>query len=201
MKQMVELGLPWLRRASVGMLASVALQAAVAAPAPVPAGVHMEGQRLVWQGEMTPKHVQEVTRLLKQENVDGLELRNSPGAGKFARPIFADTYKLLRERKLRTYARGLCASTCASIFLAGKEPTFLASKTAGVPTVLMFHAVNYKGAVGVDLTRTLVADIAAVRGERTRHLLLKVAVDGRVAARPRPGQRPVAPRLRTTSSG
>ena len=135
----------------------------------------MEGRRLVWEGEMTLEHLTAFKRFVETENVDGLELRNSPGAGKFARPIFADVYKLLRDRKLRTYVRGLCASTCAAVFLAGREPTFLASKTPKVPTVLMFHAVRYKGEVDVALTRTLIADIASIRGERARHLLLKVA--------------------------
>lgn len=147
-------------------------------PAP---DIRMEGDRLVWEGEMKREHVDTFKRFMEKEKIDGLELRNSPGASTFARPIFAEVYKVLRDRKLRTYARGLCGSTCASIFLAGREPTFLPSLMPKVPTVLMFHALRYKGALDVELTRTLVADIASVRGERARHLLLKVG-DERLAA-------------------
>lgn len=166
---------------SLGSLgAAHAAEAAAAASQPAPPlmpapDIRLEGSRLVWEGEMKLEHVEAFKRFIEKENVDGLELRNSPGASTFARPIFADVYKVLRDRKLRTYVRGLCASTCAAVFLAGREPTFLASKTPKIPTVLMFHAVRYKGAVDVGLTRTLVADIASIRGERARHLLLKVA--------------------------
>jgi hypothetical protein len=150
--------------------------AARTGPAPMPApDIRMEGNRLVWEGEMQIEQLAAFKRFIEREKVDGLKLRNSPGAGRFARPIFADVYKVLRDRKLRTYVRGICGSTCASVFLAGREPTFLASRTPKIPTVLMFHAMRYKGAIDVDLTRTLVADIASVRGERARHLLLKVA--------------------------
>lgn len=147
-----------------------------AAPS-LPAGLELEGKRLVWQGELRPDQAEEAARLIRQGQADALEMRNSPGAGKFATTIFDTVYQALRERRVPTYARGICGSACASIFLLGKEPTMLKSLTPGVPTVLMFHAMRYKGAVDPELTRTRVADIATVRGERARHLLLKVADD------------------------
>lgn len=148
---------------------------ATLAQAAAPAGLHIEGDRLVWQGEMRQEQAVEAARLIRQEKIGALELCNSPGAGKFATTIFATVSKAVRERGLPTYARGICGSVCASIFLSGRNPTMLKSFTPGVPTILMFHAVRYKGVVDPALTRTLVADIATVRGERARHLLLKVA--------------------------
>ena len=174
--------LPLLLRVSLGVLMWCASQIGVAGSAqttplmPVP-GVHMEGSRMVWQGEMAPAHAVEFARLMKQGNVDGLELRNSPGAGKFANAIFADVRNVMYKTKVRTYASGYCGSVCASIFLLGQEPTLLRSKTPGVPTFLMYHAVTYDGKVDADLTRTRIADIAKVRGERARHLLLKVVYE------------------------
>lgn len=144
----------------------------------LPAGLKLEGTRLIWQGELRPEQAEQAARLIRQGNATALELRNSPGAGKFATTIFDTVFKVLRARPLPTYARGVCGSACASIFLLGKEPTMLKSLTPGVPTVLMFHAMRYQGAVDPELTRTRVADIAAVRGERARHLLLKVAEEG-----------------------
>ena len=175
--------LPLLLRVSLGVLMWCASQiggAGFAQPPPVlpVAGVHMEGSRMVWQGEMTPAHAADFVRLMKQGNVEGLELRNSPGAGKFAISIFPDVRNVMYKTKLRTYASGYCGSVCASIFLLGQEPTLLRSKTPGVPTFVMYHAVRLDGEVDANLTRTNIADIAKVRGERARHLLLKVVYEG-----------------------
>lgn len=142
-----------------------------------PSGLQLEGRRLIWQGEMLPEHAEEAGRLIRQGKVDALELRNSPGASKYASPIFSSVYWAMKERKLPTYARGICGSVCASILLSGREPTLLKSLTPGVPTVLMFHAVRYQGAVDPALTRTRIADIAAVRGEPARRVLLRMADD------------------------
>lgn len=160
------------------LLASCLAGSKAYAEAPLPAGLALDDKRLVWQGELRPEQAEQAARLIRQGKADALELRNSPGAGKFATTIFDTVHQALRERRVPTYARGICGSACASIFLLGKEPTMLKSLTPGVPTVLMFHAMRYKGAVDPELTRTRVADIATVRGERARHLLLKVAEEG-----------------------
>jgi len=67
-----------------------------------------------------------------------IEFRDSLGAAGYANVIVRRMGDEVRERGVNTFARGVCASACADIFLMGQRMSLLASYTK-TPTYLLIH--------------------------------------------------------------
>lgn len=97
-------------------------------------------KRLVIRGEITPNTVTELKiRLESLVPLEELEFVDSRGAPQYATKIIKEFGNIIIEKKLKTFARGRCASACAVLFLLGQHPTFLVSDSK-MPTHLMIHA-------------------------------------------------------------
>lgn len=97
-------------------------------------------KRLVIKGEITPNTVNKL-KIRLESTVPLLELEfvDSRGAPQYATRIIKEFGSIIVEKKLKTFARGRCASACAILFLLGQHPTFLVSDSK-MPTHLMIHA-------------------------------------------------------------
>lgn len=66
---------------------------------------------------------------------------NSPGSDGFAGLILEDFKTMFEQKKIKTYARGYCLSTCAFAFLMGENPTLLPPTSWMSPTYLLVHPI------------------------------------------------------------
>lgn len=104
--------------------------------------VKLNNHRYVWSGELTLAGLNKFSEQLASDpGISELELRDSVGAGSNAGKILSVIEPLMTQRNLKTFARGQCASTCAIVFLLGKERTLLQSLSK-TPTHLMLHAAR-----------------------------------------------------------
>ena len=70
-----------------------------------------------------------------------LLFEKSAGSDSFAGLILEDFRVLFKEKKIRTYARGYCLSTCSFAFLMGEQPTLLRPSSWMSPTYLLIHPI------------------------------------------------------------
>lgn len=77
-------------------------------------------------------------------NIREILLSDSPGGYDDGTSTVLEFKKRIDELKLKTSARGLCASACAYIFLLGYERALLAN-SAGKKTMLLLHPVRWIG--------------------------------------------------------
>lgn len=118
----------------------------------------------VWHGSITPEKMAEFRdELKKRSNLAGIEFRQSPGAGGSAGILITELERHIKDRKLATYARGLCASACADAFLHGTTRTMYPSYM-GLPTRLALHPVTHQGERNSGLTDVLNRRIVASSG-------------------------------------
>ncbi|MFZ6743997.1 hypothetical protein ACO0LC_12265 [Undibacterium sp. JH2W] len=93
-----------------------------------------------------------------------IELVDVPGASKIAADVAYQFQLRINQNKMRTFARGLCASTCAYIFLMGHERTLLPARS-GQDTVLLMHSIHS----GIDgaFQRTYNDDLISIVHQRS----------------------------------
>lgn len=65
----------------------------------------------------------------------------SPGSDGFAGLILEDFKTMFEQKKIKTYARGYCLSTCSFAFLMGENPTLLPPTSWMSPTYLLVHPI------------------------------------------------------------
>ncbi|BBB65948.1 hypothetical protein UNDYM_1695 [Undibacterium sp. YM2] len=114
---------------------------------------------------LTMEHVAALDAALKANpDMKEIELVDVPGASKIAPDVAYQFQLRINQNKMRTFARGFCASTCAYIFLMGHERTLLPSKN-GQDTVLLMHSINS----GIDGTfqRTYNDDLISIVHQRS----------------------------------
>ncbi|TXI90123.1 MAG: hypothetical protein E6Q34_09520 [Burkholderiaceae bacterium] len=70
-----------------------------------------------------------------------LIFEKSPGSDSFAGLILEDFRALFKGKKIRTYARGYCLSTCSFAFLMGEQPTLMRPSSWMSPTYLLIHPI------------------------------------------------------------
>lgn len=70
-----------------------------------------------------------------------LVFENSPGSDGFAGLILEDFKTKFEQKKIKTYARGYCLSTCSFAFLMGEHPTLLPPTSWMSPTYLLVHPI------------------------------------------------------------
>ncbi|MCH8622454.1 hypothetical protein [Undibacterium sp. TS12] len=102
-------------------------------------------KRFEISGVISNMDVERFDKFIK-ENPDIREilLSDSPGGYDDRSSTVFEFKKRIDDLKLKTFARGLCASTCAYIFLLGYERTLLANP-AGKKTMLLLHPVRWIG--------------------------------------------------------
>lgn len=93
-------------------------------------------------GQITKKHLENYDQaLVADPEIKGILLSNSLGAANDGVEIVEEFRKRIERKKLSTFARGICASACANIFLLGYQRNLLANPN-GKPTTLLLHPVR-----------------------------------------------------------
>lgn len=93
-------------------------------------------RRSVVEGLLIPDSVSAFARDVSE--VREVEFRSSLGAAGYANVIVRKMGDTIRERGISTFARGVCASACADLFLMGQRMSLLTSYTK-TPTYLLIH--------------------------------------------------------------
>ncbi|MBR7784218.1 hypothetical protein [Undibacterium luofuense] len=106
--------------------------------------------RYIWNGDITMEELKLFKeKMMANQHLSELEFRQSSGASSSAVIILRELGLLIESRKIKTFARGQCASACAFVFLMGKERTLLPSLTK-TPTYLMIHSTRHTASGEVD---------------------------------------------------
>lgn len=93
-------------------------------------------------GQITKKHLENFDQALAADpEIKGILLSNSLGAANDGVEIVEEFRKRIDQKKLSTFARGICASACANIFLLGYQRNLLANPN-GKPSTLLLHPVR-----------------------------------------------------------
>ncbi|MES2071616.1 MAG: hypothetical protein V4488_14780 [Pseudomonadota bacterium] len=119
--------------------------------------------RYIWVGDLTLNSLHDFSDALKNSKmVTAIEFRKSSGAAASAGIIVKEIESQIEMKKLKTFARGQCASACANAFLLGEERTLLPSMDT-TPTHLMLHAQrsNQTGEINYGATDQLFKKIVA----------------------------------------
>lgn len=141
-----------------------------AEPAKPTGHVHREATRIVWEGAIDRAQLEEFEALVAAGGIKAVEFRNSPGAGGYATVLFERVGAILVERRLRTYASGMCRSVCAALFLMGEQPTLI-QLAGAIPTHVFYHAFGRRGEMERDVTEQNIAAIEARRGKAWKEIL------------------------------
>ncbi|MFZ6767144.1 hypothetical protein ACO0LM_08660 [Undibacterium sp. Di26W] len=100
-------------------------------------------KRFEINGVISKTDVERFDQLIKENpNINEILLSDSPGGYDDGTSTVLEFKKRIDDLKLKTSARGLCASTCAYIFLLGYERTLLANPS-GKKTMLLLHPVRW----------------------------------------------------------
>ena len=120
----------------------------------------IQNSRYINNGPLTLQALEEFKLALKDNpNITELEFVDSPGSHSDAGLIVYGFINAINRRKLNTFARGECFSSCAVIFLMGFERTLLPSanlqKVTG--TTLFLHPArdNESGEIWPEYTESL----------------------------------------------
>lgn len=102
-------------------------------------------KRFEVSGVISKADIERFDKFVKENpNTSEILLSDSPGGYDDGTSTVLEFKKRIDELKLKTFARGLCASACAYIFLLGYERTLLANP-AGKKTMLLLHPVRWIG--------------------------------------------------------
>ncbi|PXX41607.1 hypothetical protein DFR42_107258 [Undibacterium pigrum] len=100
-------------------------------------------KRFEISGIISKSEIERFDQFVKaNRDISEILLADSPGGYDDGTSTVFEFKKRIDELKLKTFARGFCASTCAYIFLLGHERTLLANP-AGKKTMLLLHPVRW----------------------------------------------------------
>ncbi len=119
--------------------------------------------RHIHEGGFTLEKLEQLFIVIRDNpGINEIEFVNSPGASQLGPWLYYHYLRIINDHKLTTYARGHCASLCASLFLMGHKKYLLPAKNDG-RTFLLLHPVFDEGTDNIALpaSKDVFANMAA----------------------------------------